>query len=138
MKARYYLEHENGSATAPTFWAAGDLAKAGYPVFPVKDKAPSVEGGFYAATTDASQLAEWITEGREHHDVAFATGIVRASWSLTRHTAKLRSGWKASTESRLYEPRAAVTGIFAIRATGRYASAPGRQMVSTARVTAVT
>jgi hypothetical protein len=53
------------------------LAKAGYPVFPVnRDKNPSVEGGFYAATTDASQVAEWIMEGREHHDVAFATGIV--------------------------------------------------------------
>ena len=66
----------NGSATTPIFWSAPDLAKAGYPVFPVKDKAPSVEGGFYAATTDVSQVAEWITEGREHHDVAFATGIV--------------------------------------------------------------
>ena len=67
----------NGSATEPVFWAAADLAKAGYPVFPVnRDKNPSVEGGFYAATTDASQVAEWIMEGREHHDVAFATGIV--------------------------------------------------------------
>jgi Bifunctional DNA primase/polymerase, N-terminal/Protein of unknown function (DUF3987) len=66
---------ENGSATAPVFWAAADLAKAGYPVFPVKGKTPSVEGGFYAATTDVSQVAEWISEGREHHDVAFATGI---------------------------------------------------------------
>ncbi len=62
---------------APTFWAAADLAKAGYSVVPVgPSKAPSVEGGFYAATTDVSQVAQWITEGREHHDVAFATGIV--------------------------------------------------------------
>lgn len=53
-----------------------DLAKAGSPVFPLKDKAPSIEGGFYAATTDPSQVAEWITEGRGDHDVAFATGIV--------------------------------------------------------------
>jgi len=53
------------------------LAKAGYPVFPVNgEKNPTVEGGFYAATTDASQVAEWIMEGREHHDVAFAAGIV--------------------------------------------------------------
>ena len=67
----------NSSATEPVFWAAADLAKAGYPVFPVnRDKNPTVEGGFYAATTDASQVAEWIMEGHEHHDVAFATGIV--------------------------------------------------------------
>jgi hypothetical protein len=67
----------NDSATEPAFWAAADLAKAGYPVFPVNgDKRPSVEGGFYAATTDVSQVAEWIIEGREHHDVAFATGII--------------------------------------------------------------
>jgi putative DNA primase/helicase len=52
------------------------LAKVGYSVFPAKGKIPTVEGGFYAATTDASQIAEWITEGRENHDVAFATGIV--------------------------------------------------------------
>jgi replicative DNA helicase len=58
-----------------TFWAAPNLAKAGYPVFPLKDKVPSVSGGFYAATTDLSQVAEWITEGRDHHDVAFATGL---------------------------------------------------------------
>jgi Bifunctional DNA primase/polymerase, N-terminal/Protein of unknown function (DUF3987) len=71
------LSTANGSATEPVFWAAPDMAKAGYPVFPVnQDKNPTVEGGFYAATTDASQIAEWIMEGREHHDVAFATGIV--------------------------------------------------------------
>jgi P4 family phage/plasmid primase-like protien len=53
------------------------LAKAGYPVFPLKGdgKEPSVAGGFYAATTDVSQVAEWITEGRGHHNVAFATGL---------------------------------------------------------------
>jgi hypothetical protein len=59
----------------PTFWAAPQLAKAGYPVFPIWNKIPSVEGGFYAATTDVSRVADWITEGREHHDVAFATGL---------------------------------------------------------------
>src|SRR5215211_9012916 len=61
---------------APSFWGAADLAKVGYPVFPAKWKAPSVETAFYAATTDVTQVAAWITEGREHHDVAFATGIV--------------------------------------------------------------
>ncbi len=66
----------NGSAAAePTFWAAVDLAKAAYVVFPTKGKEPSVEGGFYAGTTDPSQVAEWIAEGRENHDVALATGI---------------------------------------------------------------
>jgi hypothetical protein len=65
----------NGRSTEPAFFAALELAKAGFPVFPVKGKEPSVEGGFYAGTTDVSQVAAWITEGREHHDVAFATGI---------------------------------------------------------------
>jgi hypothetical protein len=65
-----------GATTQAAFWAAPDLAKAVYPVFPLNDKEPSVKGGFYAATRDLSQVAEWIIEGREHHDVAFATGIV--------------------------------------------------------------
>ena len=59
----------------PTFWAAPDLVKAGYRTFPVKDKEPSVEGGFYAATDDLSQIAAWLEEGRENHDVAVATGV---------------------------------------------------------------
>jgi len=64
------------SGGTPTFWAAPDLAKLGYPVFPVgRNKQPSVNGGFYAATTDLSQLAEWIEEGRGDHAVAFATGL---------------------------------------------------------------
>lgn len=64
-------------AHTPTFWAAPDVAKTGYPVFPVGlDKTPSVAGGFYAATRDLSQIAEWITEGREDHDIAFPTGLV--------------------------------------------------------------
>jgi hypothetical protein len=68
--------YQNGSVeTQPFFWAAVELAKAGYPVFPVKGKAPSVEGGFYAGSSDPSQVAEWITEGRGDHDVAFATGL---------------------------------------------------------------
>src|SRR5829696_2906229 len=61
---------------APTFWAAPDLAKAGYPVFPVgPDKEPSVAGGFYAATKNMSQIAAWIEEGREDHDIAIPTGL---------------------------------------------------------------
>ncbi len=66
---------QNAQSRTPTFWAAPDLAKAGYLVFPVKDKAPSVEGGFYAGTTDLSQIAAWIEEGHEDDDVAFATGL---------------------------------------------------------------
>jgi uncharacterized short protein YbdD (DUF466 family) len=69
------LSTANGGTPAPVFWEAAKLAKAGYPVFPVKDKVPSVEGGFYAATTDLSQVAAWIEEGRAQHDVAFATGL---------------------------------------------------------------
>src|SRR5215210_7112081 len=61
----------------PTFWAAVDLAKAGYPVFPLSGKAPAVEGGFYAATTDLSEIAMWIDEGGyEDHDIGIATGYV--------------------------------------------------------------
>src|SRR5215217_5591858 len=69
--------HQAEATRAPTFWAAPDLAKAGYPVFPVGlDKEPSVRGGFYAATTDISQIAEWIQEGRADHDIAIPTGLI--------------------------------------------------------------
>jgi hypothetical protein len=71
------ISDEKTTRGEPTFWTAPDLAKAGYPVFPVgPDKTPSVAGGFYAATKDLSQIAEWITEGREDHDIAFPTGLV--------------------------------------------------------------
>ncbi|PLS86578.1 MAG: hypothetical protein CYG60_06515 [Actinobacteria bacterium] len=76
------------SESTPTFWAAPDLANAGYPVFPLKDKAPSVKGGFYACTTDISQVAEWITEGREDHDVAVATGLVSGVVVIDADTPK--------------------------------------------------
>ena len=68
--------HQAEATRAPTFWAAPDLAKAGYPVFPVSpDKEPSVRGGFYAATKDISQIAAWIEEGRADHDIAIPTGL---------------------------------------------------------------
>jgi putative DNA primase/helicase len=60
----------------PTFWSAPEIAKTGYKVFPVKGKAPSVPGGFYAATTDHSQIAAWIEDGHGTHDIAIATGII--------------------------------------------------------------
>jgi putative DNA primase/helicase len=64
-------------ADTPTFWAAPDLVKAGYLVFPVgPDKTPSVPGGFYAATRDVSQLAAWIEDGRADHDIAVPTGLI--------------------------------------------------------------
>lgn len=44
-------------------------------MFPVKGKEPTVEGGFYASTTDLSQIAEWIEGGRGDHDVAIPTGL---------------------------------------------------------------
>jgi hypothetical protein len=65
---------QQGSA-APTFWAAPEIAKAGYKVFPVKDKEPTIEGSFYGATDDLSEIAAWIEDGRGHHDVAIATGV---------------------------------------------------------------
>jgi Bifunctional DNA primase/polymerase, N-terminal/AAA domain len=61
--------------TQPTFWAASELARAGYPVFPLAGKRPAVAGGFYAATTDHSEIAMWISE--EDHgdrDIGVATG----------------------------------------------------------------
>jgi hypothetical protein len=61
--------------TQPTFWAAPELARAGYPVFPLAGKRPAVAGGFYAATTDHSEIAMWIAE--EDHgdrDIGVATG----------------------------------------------------------------
>jgi putative DNA primase/helicase len=69
--------HQAEATRAPTFWAAPDLAKAGYPVFPVgPDKQPSVRGGFYAATRDMSQIAAWIEEGRGDHDIGIPTGLI--------------------------------------------------------------
>ena len=94
----------NGGATEPVFWAAADMAKAGYPVLPEnQDKNTTVEGGFYAATTDASQVAEWILEGHEHHDVAFATGIVSGVVVLDADTpeavAKMEADYGEPTAS---------------------------------------
>jgi len=66
---------KNGAATEPTFWHAPYLAKASYPVFPTRGKEPSVEGGFYACTTDLSQIAAWIEDGHGDHDVAIPTGL---------------------------------------------------------------
>src|SRR5215212_7583389 len=63
--------------TQPTFWAAPELATADYPVFPLAGKRPAVAGGFYAATTDHSEIAMWIAE--EDHgdrDIGVATGHV--------------------------------------------------------------
>jgi putative DNA primase/helicase len=58
-------------------------------VFPVdKDKQPSVRGGFYAATTDVSQIAAWIEEGREDHDIAIPTGLVTLTVVIDADTPK--------------------------------------------------
>ncbi len=73
----------------PTFWAAPDLAKAGYSVFPVgPDKTPSVAGGFYAATRDVSQIAAWIEDGRADHDIAVPTGLVTLTVVIDADTAE--------------------------------------------------
>jgi putative DNA primase/helicase len=69
--------HQDQETRTPTFWAAPELAKAGWPVFPVgPDKQPSVAGGFYAATRDVSQTAAWIEDGRANHDIATPTGLI--------------------------------------------------------------
>jgi hypothetical protein len=75
---------------APTFWAAPDLAKAGYPVFSISPdtKQPSVKGGFYAGTTDLSQLAEWIENGRGDHDIGITTGLLSTLVVIDADTAK--------------------------------------------------
>ena len=79
------------AARALTFWAAPDLAKGGYPVFPVADKQPSVRGGFYAATRDISQIAAWIEEGRGDHDIAIPTGLVTLTVVVDADTPKAYS-----------------------------------------------
>ncbi len=76
-------------ANTPTFWEAPELAKAGYPVFPVgPDKNPSVAGGFYAATKDLSQIAALIEDGRADHDIAFPTGLVTLTVVIDADTAE--------------------------------------------------
>jgi hypothetical protein len=61
--------------TQPTFWAAPELARADYPVFPLNGKSPAVAGGFYAATTDHSEIAMWIAdEDHGDRDIGVATG----------------------------------------------------------------
>jgi hypothetical protein len=65
----------NETIQEPTFWAAPDLAKAGYMVFPLAGKAPAVAGGFYAATRDLSEIARWIEDGYGDHDIGIATGL---------------------------------------------------------------
>ena len=74
LKGLYQLRAIEPTTIRP-FWSAPELARAGYPVFPLSGKAPSVTGGFYAGTTDHSQIAQWIEEGRAYHDVAFPTGL---------------------------------------------------------------
>ena len=77
--------------TQPTFWAAPDLIKAGYPVFPLNGKVPAVAGGFYAATMDMSEIAMWIQDdGFGDHDIGIATGhasgivVIEADSALRR------------------------------------------------------
>ncbi len=71
------VHHPERKSTSdpPTFWRAPELIDAGYRVFPVSGKAPTVEGGFYGATDDKSQVAAWIEDGRGNHDVAVPTGV---------------------------------------------------------------
>jgi len=81
--------HERAEHRTPTFWAAPELAKVGYPVFPVGlDKEPSVAGGFYAATKDMSQIAAWIEEGRADHDIAMPTGLPTLTVVIDADTPK--------------------------------------------------
>jgi putative DNA primase/helicase len=81
--------HQAETSRPPTFWAAPDLAKAGWPVFPVgPDKEPSVRGGFYTATRDMSQIAAWIEAGRADHDIAIPTGLVTLTVIVDADTPK--------------------------------------------------
>jgi P4 family phage/plasmid primase-like protien len=77
------------------FWEAPELIDAGYRVFPVDSKAPTVEGGFYGATDDKSKVAQWIMDGRGHHDVAVATGVFGGFVALDADTAETFAEMKA-------------------------------------------
>lgn len=88
--------NEKATQREPTFWAAPDLAKAGYPVFPVgPDKAPSVAGGYYAATKDLSQIAAWIEGGRADHDIAVPTGLVTLTVVIDADAAEAHETMRA-------------------------------------------
>jgi len=89
---------DNGSEHTGPFWEAPEIAKAGFPVFPIspKDKHPSVKGGFYACTTDMSQIAAWIEEGRECHNVAIPTGIVSGVVVVEADTPERYAGMERS------------------------------------------
>ncbi len=94
--------YDDAQGRTPTFWAAPDLIKAGWPVFPVgMDKQPSVPGGFYAATRDMSQVASWIEDGRADHDIAIPTGLVTLTVVLDADTPdafeKMRSEYGEPT-----------------------------------------
>ena len=78
--------------TQPTFWAAPDLIKAGYPVFPLAGKVPAVAGGFYAATLDMSEVAMWIQDhGFGDHDIGIATGHASGIVVIEADTPKRRA-----------------------------------------------
>jgi hypothetical protein len=57
-----------------SFLYALDVADKGIDVFPVGDKKPLVEGGFYAATTDPDQIGVWA-ETWPRAGIAIPTGL---------------------------------------------------------------
>jgi putative DNA primase/helicase len=121
--------HQAEGTRAPTFWAAPDLAKAGYPVFPVgPDKEPSVRGGFYAATMDMSQIAAWIEEGRADHDIAIPTGLPTLTVIVDADTPKACAQMVAQYSEPTVKTRRGGHWYFAHPQDGRVASrrfAPG-------------
>ncbi len=90
---------------APIFWAAPELIDAGYKVFPVDSKAPTVEGGFYAGSVDKSQVAAWIEDGREDHDIGVATGVFGGFVAIDADTPEAFEKMKAEFGPPAYTTR---------------------------------
>jgi hypothetical protein len=113
----------------PIFWAAPELIDAGYKVFPVDSKAPTVEGGWYAGTVKKSQVAAWIEAGREHHDIGVPTGVFGEFVAIDADTPEAFEEMKAEFGPPAYTTRRGGHWLFGHPRNGKVSStnkfAPG-------------
>ncbi len=119
-----YAEQEG----APIFWAAPELIDAGYKVFPVDSKAPTVEGGWYAGSVDKSRVAAWIEGGRGHHDIGVPTGVFGGFVAIDADTPEAFEKMKAEHGPPAYTTRRGGHWLFGHPRNGKVISskfAPG-------------